>query len=179
MASFPTWHTCGTWLPGHAQGSSDEGHCDVGTPLAPPDPERVARSAAELVPPSVTLDKPRRTAVRAAVVEVCAYRGWTLLTLHVRTTHVHAVVDASATPEKVLNDFKAYATRRLRREGLAAAGLRVWSGHGSTRYVWKEEQLAEVVDYVVNRQGRRWNRRRLALVNPSPERERGGRLTRR
>ena len=121
--------------------------------MAPPDPERVARSAAELVPPSATLDKPRRTAVRAAVVEVCAYRGWTLLALHVRTTHVHAVVAASATPEKVLNDFKAYDTRRLRREGLAAAGRRVWSGHGSTRDVWKEEQLAEVVDYVVNRQG--------------------------
>jgi hypothetical protein len=88
-----------------------------------------------------------------AVVEVSAYRGWTLLALHVRTTHVHAVVAASATPEKVLNDLKAYATRRLRRERLTAADDRVWSGHGSTRYHWKDEQLAEAVDYVVNRQG--------------------------
>jgi REP element-mobilizing transposase RayT len=153
LAYFLTWHTYGTWLPGHVQGSVDEEHCEVGSPFAPPELERVARSSAALVHAPVTLDKPRRAAVQAAVVEVCAYRGWTLLALHVRTTHVHAVVAAPATPEKVRNDFKAYATRRLRREKLATTELRVWSGHGSTRYIWKDEQLTEVIDYVVNRQG--------------------------
>jgi len=63
------------------------------------------------------------------------------------------VVTADCKPEKVLNDFKAYATRRLRYEKLASLEERIWSKHGSTRYVWKEEQLNEVVDYVVCRQG--------------------------
>jgi REP element-mobilizing transposase RayT len=153
LAYFLTWHTYGTWLPGHTAGSVNEAHCQFGTPFAPPDPKRLAHCAAELAHPPVALDAPRRTAVQAAIVEVCAYRGWTLLAVHVRTTHVHAVVSASPTPEKILNDFKAYATRRLRREKLAAPDLRIWSGHGSTRYVWKDEELAAVLDYVVNRQG--------------------------
>ena len=154
VAYFLTWHTYGTWLPGHAQGSVDEEHRQFGTPFVAPDPKWVARNAAGLVNSSVSLDKPWRTAVQAAVVEVCAYRGWTLLALHVRTTHVHVVVAAApASPEKVLNDFKAYATRRLRRQKLAEEEVRVWAVHGSTRYVWNDKQLAEVVDYVVNQQG--------------------------
>ncbi len=153
LAYFLTWHTYGTWLPGHAQGSVDKEHCQFGSSFAPPESERFARNAAALVHPPVSLDKSRRTAVQAAIIEVCAYRCWTLLALHVRTTHIHAVIAAPTTPEKVLNDFKAYATRRLRREKLATMELRVWSGHGSTRYIWKDEQLADVIDYVVNRQG--------------------------
>jgi REP element-mobilizing transposase RayT len=160
LAYFLTWHTYGTWLPGHARGSVDEEHCQFGTPFAPANPERIAHSAAKLVHDPVTLDARRRAAVQAAVVEVCAYRGWTLVAVNVRTTHVHAVVAAPAAPEKVLSDFKAYGTRRLRRENLVAADLRVWSGHGSTRYLWKEEQVVAAVDYVLNRQG--------AALEPGP-----------
>jgi REP element-mobilizing transposase RayT len=160
LAYFLTWHTYGSWLPGHASGSVDEEHCTFGTSFGPADAEHVAHSAAEMPHPPITLDMSWRSAVQAAVIEVCAYRRWKLLALHVRTTHVHAVVAAAAAPEKVLNDFKAYATRRLRREKLAAAEQRVWSVHGSTRYIWKDEQLTEVVDYVVNRQG--------AALEPTP-----------
>jgi REP element-mobilizing transposase RayT len=174
LAYFLTWHTYGTWLPGHAGGSVDEEHHEYGTAFAAPDPECAARCAAALVHAPVTLDAPRRAAVQAAVVEVCACRGWALLALHVRTTHIHAVVTASVAPEKVLNDFKAYSTRRLRRDQLAAAEGRVWSWHGSTRYVWKEEQLAEVVDYVVNRQGTALEPFPLSRSNQSPERQRVG-----
>jgi hypothetical protein len=112
LAYFLTWHTYGTWLPGQADGSVDDAHHEYGTAFAPPDPERAVRCAAQLVHAPLTLDAPRRAAVQAAVVEVCAYRGWALLALHVRTTHVHAVVTAPVAPEKVLNDFKAYAMRR-------------------------------------------------------------------
>ena len=153
LAYFLTMHTYGTWLHGRAPGSVDAEHCTFGTPFAPTNPEREADNAARLVHAPVTLDQAWRTAVQAAIVEVCAYREWTLLAVHVRTTHVHAVVAAAAKPEKVLNDFKAYATRRLRRQNLATTNLRVWSGHGSTRYLWKDEQLVAAVDYVVNGQG--------------------------
>jgi len=153
VAYFLTWHTYGTWLPGHAQGSVDDEHCQFATPFVDPDPARVARNAGELVHPPVILDKLRRAAVHAATIEVGGHRQWKLLALHVRTTHVHAVVAAPVAPEKVLNDFKAYATRRLRREQLAEAGLRLCATHGSTRYVWNDKQLAEVVDYVIKRQG--------------------------
>ena len=160
LAYFLTWHTYGTWLPGHPRGSVDDEHRAYGTPFAPTDAERSAHSAASLVHEPVALDEPHRNAVQSAVVEVCTYRKWRLLALHVRTTHVHAVVSAPVPPEKVLNDFKAYATRRLRQEHLAASDARVWSTHGSTRYLWTNAQRAEVVAYVVERQG--------TPLNPAP-----------
>ena len=38
-----------------------------------------------------------------------------LLAAHVRTNHVNVVVEAEVPPEKVMNDFKAYASRSLNR----------------------------------------------------------------
>ena len=41
------------------------------------------------------------------------HRGWSLLAIHVRSSHVHAVVEAEVPPERVMSDFKAHASRRL------------------------------------------------------------------
>jgi REP element-mobilizing transposase RayT len=56
------------------------------------------------------LDRLRRDAVLRAIQEVCAYRGWNLLAAHVRSNHVHTVVEAEDPPERVMGDFKAYAS---------------------------------------------------------------------
>jgi len=85
--------------------------------------------------------------------EVCKYRGWGLLAAHVRTNHVHAVVEAEVAPEKVLTDFKAYASRGLNRLGTAGSDRRRWARHGSTRWLWKDEDVREAVRYVVEEQG--------------------------
>jgi REP element-mobilizing transposase RayT len=153
LAYFLTWHTYGTWLPGDVRGSVDGEHRRFGDPFIPADPNRVERAQAQLSHEALLLDEARRLAVQQALVEVCQYRQWVLLALHVRTNHVHAIVAGGARPEKVLNDFKAYATRRLRRDQLVEAEARVWAGHGSTRYLWTEEQVMQKVEYVVNGQG--------------------------
>lgn len=101
------------------------------------------------------LDALRRGLVLEAIQEVCAYRGWMLLAAHVRTNHVHVVVQASgAAPEKVMNDFKAYASRRLNQAGCDAPGRKRWTRHGSTRYLFYADELLAVMRYVVERQGR-------------------------
>src|ERR1035438_8833216 len=61
------------------------------------------------------LDQIRRDAVLEAIQEVCVHRGWSLLAAHVRSNHVHTVVEAETPPERVMADFKAYASRRLNR----------------------------------------------------------------
>jgi len=45
-----------------------------------------------------------------AILGVCKHRGWIAHAVHVRRTHVHAVVSGDLPPEKMLADFKAYAT---------------------------------------------------------------------
>lgn len=52
-----------------------------------------------------------------------------------------------------MNDFKAYASRRLSRMGLDGPHRRRWSRHGSTRWLWRREHVSAAVRYVVDEQG--------------------------
>lgn len=148
-----SFRTYGTWLHGHAEGSVDDEHALPGTPMLPPDPARQQRERALMKHPPVELNAEQRFVVDATIQEVCAHRNWPLDALNVRTTHVHAVVSAASAPERVMNDFKAYATRRLRESSVLAADVHPWSYHGSTRYLNTENSVVEAVDYVLRRQG--------------------------
>jgi len=101
------------------------------------------------------LDAVRREVVLAAFPEVCSHREWTLLASHVRTSHVHAVVEACQTPERVMNAFKCYASRALEQLGVDSPGRRRWARHGSTRYLWTREAVSAAVRYVICEQGER------------------------
>lgn len=68
-------------------------------------------------------------------------------------THVHAVIAGDTAPERMLTDFKAYATRALRRELPEIRRGRYWARHGSTRYLWNHVSLRAAIDYVLNSQG--------------------------
>ena len=59
-----------------------------------------------MLQPPYVLDRGSREAVLKALKEVCLHRGWSLLAGHVRTSHVHVIVEGDIRPEKVLNDFQ-------------------------------------------------------------------------
>lgn len=99
------------------------------------------------------LDGFRRDAVLEAIQDVCAHRSWTLLAAHVRSNHVHTVVEAEVPPERIMNDFKAYASRHLNRMRLEEPGRKRWARHGSTRWLWKPQHVSAAIQYVVAEQG--------------------------
>jgi REP element-mobilizing transposase RayT len=103
--------------------------------------------------PPYELDSDRRSAVLGALQEVCSHRHWNLLAAHVRTNHVHAIVEGEAPPEKVMNDFKSYASRCLNRLHPEEGDRKRWARHGSTRWLWKREQVSAALCYVVDEQG--------------------------
>jgi len=103
--------------------------------------------------PPYGMNRCRREIVLAAMVERCSNQRWTLLAAHVRTNHVHIVVDADVKPERIMNDLKAYASRCLNRFGLDDAARKRWARHGSTRWLWKPEGLSAAIRYVVDEQG--------------------------
>jgi hypothetical protein len=49
--------------------------------------------------------------------------------------------------------FKAYSTRALRNAGVVSDSEKLWSRHGSTKYLWTEEQIGGAVAYVKFEQG--------------------------
>lgn len=76
-----------------------------------------------------------------------------LLAAHVRTTHVHMVIESEAKPERIMNDIKSYASRCLNQAGLDMPARKRWARHGSTRWLWKPEQVSAAIRYVVDEQG--------------------------
>ena len=98
-----------------------------------------------------TLDANRRKIVLESLREVCSHRRWDLLAAHVRSNHVHLVIEAEARPEKIMGDLKAYASRALNRlEGLDRSR---WARHGSTRWLKQDENVRQAIRYVVEEQG--------------------------
>ena len=99
------------------------------------------------------LDATRRAVVLRTLREVCRWRRWEMLAVHVRTRHVHVVVQADASPEMVMTTFKSYASRALNQLGIDGEDRRRWAHHGSTRYLWTRDELLAAIHYVVCEQG--------------------------
>lgn len=90
--------------------------------------------------------------VHAAIVNVCGHNQWTLHALNVRTNHVHVVVSTDAPPERAMNAFKSWSTRRIRESLESRRESRLWTRHGSTRWLWDRNALDGAVVYVRDRQ---------------------------
>jgi REP element-mobilizing transposase RayT len=153
LAYFLTFTCYSTWLHGDERGSVDDEHNVPGTPVLPPAPRRWARVRDDLADEPYALDGPRRQVTLAALCAVARKKGWTLHAAHVRSNHVHLIVTAVGAPERVLNDFKTAASRRLNQAFPAERDRRRWTRHGSTRYLWTEQAVAEKVHYVLDGQG--------------------------
>ena len=153
LAYLISFRCYGTWLQGDARGAVRRQQNHPGTYFIQPDTQKFRANHRRMSQSHYEMNAPRRKTVLDAIVEVCIYRGWELLAAHVRPDHVHVVVEANCKPEKAMNDFKAYASRALTRAGYENSGRKRWSRHGSTRYLWKPEQVEAALYYVLNEQG--------------------------
>jgi REP element-mobilizing transposase RayT len=149
IAYLLTFRTYGTWLHGDERSSvRRNGNNRYGGPkLTASVPLRDLMRETQ-TRESFILDSAQRKCVEVANTEVCKFRNYVLRALNVRTDHGHAVVSAAIKPEKIVNDFKVYATRRLRSEGLCGPEEKIWSRGASTRYLWKPRHVLGAVDYV-------------------------------
>jgi REP element-mobilizing transposase RayT len=148
-----TFSCYGCHLHGDESGSVDREHNAPGTPILEMDAARLVAERKRMGQAPYSLDQMRRDAVLRALQVVCAHRGWGLLAAHVRTSHVHAVVEAEVPPERIMSDFKAYASRCLNRLRLDEPNRKRWTRHGSTRWLWKPQHVSAAVQYVVAEQG--------------------------
>ncbi len=102
MRYFITFSCYGSRLHGDKTGSVDRKHNVFGGRLAEANAGRVAAMREEMDQPPYFLDQVRRKAVLDALREVCLHQGWSLWAAHVRTNHVHVIVEADVRPEKVI-----------------------------------------------------------------------------
>ena len=149
IAFFLTISTYGTWLPGDARGWVERKR---GWQL--PDPVRVLESQARMTEDACILSLEQRTVVEAQLEENCQHRGWEMHAKNCRSNHMHIVVGAdNVSPKKLRIDLKAWCTRRLKEGDPSRDNW--WTERGSIRWVWDEESLDAVIQYVNEAQNRK------------------------
>jgi len=154
LAYLITFRCYGTWLHGDERGSYRRSHGLIeGVAAVTPRPGLKRAEIQQLTHAPVTLNAQQRLVVEKSVREVCFHRKYHLRAINVRTNHAHVVVSAQLEPEPILDAFKSYATRALRRAGLLSPRIKPWARHGSTIYLWKERDVEKAVEYVLLDQG--------------------------
>lgn len=155
LAYFITFSTYGTWLHGTAKGkgSVDRERNERGAAFVEPDATREMRSRHEMKQAAYTMQAREREIVRDAIVALCRAKGWQLLAVHVRSNHVHVVVDVDRDPGRAMSDMKAQASRALTLAGFDDAARKRWTRHGSTLHLFDEATVEDKIDYTLNQQG--------------------------
>jgi REP element-mobilizing transposase RayT len=153
MTWLLTFNWYGTWLPGDERGWVERarwihrgGSRDPNSGL-----ECCSREVMKQRP--YALDLVRADVVLEAVQQVCLFRDWGLIAAHVRTTHVHLVVDRPRDPDRAIADFKSYSSRALTKAGFDSADRKRWARGGSTRPLGTNQAAWAAVKYVVEEQG--------------------------
>jgi REP element-mobilizing transposase RayT len=148
LAYFITFTCYGTWLHGDERGSVDSKHNRFGREFLPFDAVRFDQATVNMKNDVIIFNEKQRHLVEKAIQGVCEFRHWKLLKISVRSNHVHVVVVSEANPESVMSDFKRYATKRLIEANEFPSGIKIWTRHGSTRYLWNEDSVANACRYV-------------------------------
>ena len=155
IAYHITWTTYGTWLSGDTRGWVKSG---VGG-IQGPDPVLEQHARGEMVEPAVILSAEQREIVDATIRRHCDIRGWELHAVNVRTNHVHLVVTGNRGADEMMNELKAWCSRKLSdHAGLTKAvagkaGRRHWfTEHGSTKPIFDDAYLQNAIQYVLEAQ---------------------------
>ncbi|HUQ72070.1 MAG TPA: transposase [Planctomycetaceae bacterium] len=155
LAFHLTWTAYGTWLSGDERGWVESGR----TGIQSSDRQRFEQARSRLAEPSVEFTSEQRELILTTIQDHCRHRGWTLHAVNIRSNHVHVVVSGLCEPETMMNQFKAWCSRRLSdAAGLSAkvarhAGRRRWfTAHGSTKWINDEQYLADAIHYVLHGQ---------------------------
>jgi REP element-mobilizing transposase RayT len=158
-----TWTCYGTWLPGDQRGfvgnfREDDGtHVNFNTPDTPyaadlPRLEYWIREQMKGDP--ISVGKPEADALIAQFRPTAHVRAWSLEAASVMRNHVHLVVGVTGDPEPelVLELFKSWATRAIKKVREVPINRKFWTVNGSKRKLPDEAAVKAAVVYVTKKQ---------------------------
>ena len=148
IAYFLTWTTYGSWLPGDQRGWQSKD--DVG--VQPPSRRFESTAKGRMKEGPFLLTKKDRCAVADTVKSHCQIRGWLLHAVNARSNHVHVVVSATCDPDTIVEQFKAWSSRKLKSDH--SVRKRFWTEGSSKRWINHEDDLDSAIEYVLEAQDR-------------------------
>ena len=156
LAYFLTWTTYGSWLQG-----DDRGWVAKPGVFRLPEVLLEEESRSRMTDSPVVLDNRQREIVERTIAEHCMVRNWHLHAVACRTNHVHVVVTADRRrPEEVMDQLKAWCTRKLKEEDRASIPesrtirSNWWTQRGSKRWLNDLQSLEAAITYVREAQDR-------------------------
>jgi REP element-mobilizing transposase RayT len=99
------------------------------------------------------LERQHRKLILETICRTCKTRNWPLLAAHIRTTHLHLILDTPTAPERSLGELKRACTKALRAASLATADDRIWANYSHIRILSSRYAITKAIDYVLNGQG--------------------------
>ena len=149
------WTTYGTWLPGDIRGWIKAGIQGIQEPNLVRESQALGRMAED----AVVLTSAQRAIVEQTIRDHCRIRKWRLHAVSVRSNHIHVVVTADRDPDDVMNQLKAWCSRKLSdAAGLKTvvavkAGRRRWFTEGGDMESIEDEiYLRNAIQYVLEGQ---------------------------
>jgi REP element-mobilizing transposase RayT len=151
LAYHLIWTTYGTWLPGDQRGWIQKRTRGIQAP----DAQRETRARQNMAEDAVVLTALQRKIVEQTIRDHCRIRDWQLHALSVRSNHVHVVVTVDRSADEVMDQLKAWCSRKLSdaagltRTVAVGAGRRRWfTEDGDKELIDTEEYLANAIRYV-------------------------------
>src|SRR5262249_35813577 len=143
------------WLPG-----DERGWVEKPGQSREPDAKREEAARRLMTEPALTLDRQQRGLVEKTIADHCKIRGWHLHAVNGRPRHLHVVVTAHGRdPEVVMDQFKAWCTRRLKELDRTRCPTNRtirqnwWTQRGSKRRLNDQKSLEAAIRYVLEEQG--------------------------
>ncbi|MBY0513545.1 MAG: hypothetical protein K2P78_06495 [Gemmataceae bacterium] len=158
-----TWTCYGRWLPGDRRGfvgnvrdadGTQLAHNAPGTPYDEDLPRLEGWVRRHLRGEPVALSRPDADVLIEQYQQTARVRAWRLEAASVMFNHTHVVVGVAGDPDpdRILETFKSWATRALKRTRPVPPNGTFWTAKGSTRKLPDAAAVRGAVVYVVKKQ---------------------------
>ena len=150
-----TFRAYNSWSHGDKRTSVDSKNNVVGKPRIAPNAALHRAMKSSALESELILNAAQRETVLKSIIDTCQYNHWTLFAAHVRTNHIHIVLQSNKSAEQTMGKIKCYATRDLKKHHVELSTRNAfWGYHGSTDNIWGPEELFQRLYYTVVEQGK-------------------------
>jgi len=151
--SFPlayhiTFGTYGTRLHGDPRGTVDRRRNEPEAPIVGRQDAWRRLEAGRLKHPPIVLNESQRRHAESVLPDICKRGGWACRRCACGPDHVHVLLSARTEGAAVRRRLKRWLGEALSARWPLPAGASWWADSGSVRWVWDEEYLRNVANYL-------------------------------
>jgi REP element-mobilizing transposase RayT len=148
LAYHITFGTYGTRLHGDSRGTVDRRHNIPEEPVLGNNESWQRAEFNQLRFKPIVLTLSQRQHAETVIPEICLRGTWTFIAAAAQPDHVHVLLSAIADGNTVRRLLKRWLSEEMSVVWSLPDGQKWWAESGSVKWVWSEEYLRNVVEYI-------------------------------